>query len=61
MHIVFQAMERKRKEQQQLQEEIMRINADVMRAKEKRLEEEKMANTRAMDYLKQKMVKRKQF
>lgn len=61
MHVFLQAMENKRKEQQLLQEEIMRINADVTRAKEKRLEEEKLANTRAMDYLKQKMVKRKQF
>ncbi|XP_014327701.1 cilia- and flagella-associated protein 45-like [Xiphophorus maculatus] len=57
----LEAMENKRKEQQLLQEEIMRINADVTRAKEKRLEEEKLATTRAMDYLKQKMEREEEF
>ncbi|XP_008424133.1 cilia- and flagella-associated protein 45 isoform X1 [Poecilia reticulata] len=56
-----EAMENKRKEQQLLQKEIMRINADVTRAKEKRLEEEKMTNLKAMDYLKQKMEREEEF
>ncbi|XP_054884937.1 cilia- and flagella-associated protein 45 [Poeciliopsis prolifica] len=57
----LEGLERKKKEQQLLQEEIMRINADVMRTKEKRLEEEKMANNKAMEYLKQKMEREEEF
>lgn len=38
----------------------MRINAEVVRAKEKRLEEEKLADMRTMEYLQKKLVSRKQ-
>uniref|UniRef100_A0A3B4AS07 Cilia- and flagella-associated protein 45 n=1 Tax=Periophthalmus magnuspinnatus TaxID=409849 RepID=A0A3B4AS07_9GOBI len=37
-------------------EEIRRINAETLRAKEKRKEEEKLADLRAMEYIKEKMV-----
>uniref|UniRef100_A0A3B4ARW9 Cilia- and flagella-associated protein 45 n=1 Tax=Periophthalmus magnuspinnatus TaxID=409849 RepID=A0A3B4ARW9_9GOBI len=50
-----QTLEKKKKEQEQLQEEIRRINAETLRAKEKRKEEEKLADLRAMEYIKEKM------
>ncbi|XP_055081927.1 cilia- and flagella-associated protein 45 isoform X2 [Periophthalmus magnuspinnatus] len=51
----LQTLEKKKKEQEQLQEEIRRINAETLRAKEKRKEEEKLADLRAMEYIKEKM------
>lgn len=53
----FQALEKKKAEQQQLQEEIMRINAETMRAKEQRREVEKVADMRDMEYIHKKMVR----
>lgn len=47
----------KREEQQRLQEEIMRINAETMRAKEQRREEEKLADMRDMEYVRNKLVR----
>lgn len=47
----------KREEQQRLQEEIMRINAETMRAKEQRREEEKLADMRDMEYVQNKLVR----
>lgn len=43
-------------EQQLLQEEIKRINAETMRAKERRIEEEKLADMRVKEYLLKKQV-----
>ncbi|KAI4815988.1 hypothetical protein KUCAC02_006109 [Chaenocephalus aceratus] len=51
----LEALENKRKKQECLQEEIMRINAETMQAKERRLEEERQADMRDMEYLKNKM------
>lgn len=45
--------------QQLLQEEIMRINAEVMRAKEKKLEEEKLSDMRDAEFQQKKMVRLK--
>ncbi|XP_012705604.2 cilia- and flagella-associated protein 45 [Fundulus heteroclitus] len=57
----LKAREKKRKEQQLLQEEIMRINAEVMQAKEKRLEQEKLDDTRAMEYLQKKLEREAEY
>lgn len=52
-----QELEKKRAEQQHLQEEVMRINAETMRAKQQRREEEKVADMRDMEYIQKKMVR----
>lgn len=52
-------MENKREEQQHLHEEVMRINTEIMQAKEQRREEEKLADMRNMEYMRNKMVRRK--
>lgn len=52
-----QMLEKKRAEQQYLQEEVMRINAETMRAKQQRREEEKLADMRDMEYIRKKMVR----
>lgn len=44
-------------EKKLLQEEIIRINAEVAKAKERRAEEERLADTRAMEYLQKKLVR----
>uniref|UniRef100_A0A3Q2CRS5 Cilia- and flagella-associated protein 45 n=1 Tax=Cyprinodon variegatus TaxID=28743 RepID=A0A3Q2CRS5_CYPVA len=59
--VSFQAQEQKRKEQQLLQEEIKRVNAEVLRAKEKQLEEEKLADKRAAEYLEQKLKREEEY
>lgn len=53
----FQVLEKKREEQQRLQEENMRINAETIRAKEQKREEEKLADMRDMEYLQKKLVR----
>ncbi|KAM3616462.1 uncharacterized protein V6R79_018424 [Siganus canaliculatus] len=55
------ALQRKRERQQQLHEEVMRINAETMRAKEQRREEEKMADMRDMEYMKKKLEREAEF
>ncbi|KAF3847982.1 hypothetical protein F7725_021010 [Dissostichus mawsoni] len=55
------ALEKKRKKQECLQEEIMRINAETMQAKERRLEEERQADMRDREYLKNKMERASEF
>lgn len=55
-HSHCQALEKKRAEQQHLHEEVLHINAETMRAKEKRREEEKLADMRDMEYIQKKMV-----
>lgn len=55
--VFFQALEKKREEQQRLHEEIMRINAETMQAKEQRREEEKLADMRDMEYSRNKLVR----
>ncbi|KAK1900408.1 Cilia- and flagella-associated protein 45 [Dissostichus eleginoides] len=57
----LEALEKKRKKQECLQEEIMRINAETMQAKERRLEEERQADMRDMEYLKNKMERASEF
>lgn len=57
MVVSSQALERKREEQRRLQEENMRINAETMRAKEQRREEEKLADRRDMEYIQKKLVR----
>lgn len=52
----LQALERKKEEQQRLKEENMHINSETIRAKERRKEEEKMADLRDLEYMKNKMV-----
>lgn len=52
----LQALERKKEEQQSLKEENIRINSETIRAKERRREEEKMADLRNLEYMKNKMV-----
>ncbi|XP_034556857.1 cilia- and flagella-associated protein 45 isoform X2 [Notolabrus celidotus] len=49
------ALEKKREGQQQLQEEIRCINAETMKAKEQRIEEEKLADMRDMEYIRSKL------
>ncbi|XP_010776750.1 uncharacterized protein [Notothenia coriiceps] len=58
---LLQALEKKRKKQECLQEEIMRINAETMQAKERRLEEERQADMRDMEYLKNKMERASEY
>lgn len=43
-------------EQQRMQEEIMRINTETLRVKEQRMKEEKLADIKAMEYIKKKQV-----
>ncbi|XP_075956661.1 cilia- and flagella-associated protein 45 [Anarhichas minor] len=57
----LKAMEKKREEQQCLQEEIMRINTETMRAKELRREEGKLADTRNMEYMRNKMKREAEY
>ncbi|KAM6931667.1 cilia- and flagella-associated protein 45 [Lycodopsis pacificus] len=57
----LKAMEKKREEQHCLQEEIMRIDTETMRAKELRREEEKLADTRNMEYMRNKMKREAEY
>lgn len=57
----FKALEKKRMEQQLLQEEIKRINAETMRAKKWRMEEEKLADMRAKEYIKKKQEREAEY
>lgn len=52
----LQTLERKKEEQERLKEENMRINSETIRTKERRREEEKMADLRDLEYVKNKMV-----
>lgn len=53
----FQALEKKKEEQRRLHEENMRINAETIRAKEQRREEEKLADRRDREYIQKKLVR----
>lgn len=53
----LKTLEKKKEEQQRLKEENMRINSETIRAKEWRREEEKMADLRDLEYMKNKMVR----
>lgn len=53
----LQALEKKKEEQQRLKEENLRINSETIRAKERRREEEKVADLRDLEYMKNKMVR----
>lgn len=55
--VFLQTLDRKKEEQQRLQEEIMRINTETVQAKEQRREEEKLADMRDMEYIKNKLVR----
>ncbi|KAM4565594.1 cilia- and flagella-associated protein 45 isoform 2-T2 [Odontesthes bonariensis] len=57
----LKASERKKMVQQLLQGDVMRINAETMRAKERRLEEEKMADMRDMEYTKKKLEREEEY
>uniref|UniRef100_A0A8C2XI29 Cilia- and flagella-associated protein 45 n=1 Tax=Cyclopterus lumpus TaxID=8103 RepID=A0A8C2XI29_CYCLU len=59
--LLLQAMEKKREEQQHLNEEIMRINTETMQAKEQRREEEKLADMRNMEYMRNKMKREAEY
>ena len=59
LDVSLQALVRKREEQQHLQEEVMRINAETMQAKEQRREEEKLADIRDIAYIRKKQVRSK--
>uniref|UniRef100_A0A3B3HBL8 Cilia- and flagella-associated protein 45 n=1 Tax=Oryzias latipes TaxID=8090 RepID=A0A3B3HBL8_ORYLA len=48
-------------EKKLLQEEIIRINAEVAKAKERRAEEERLADTRAMEYLQKKLEREAEY
>ncbi|XP_005914524.1 cilia- and flagella-associated protein 45 isoform X1 [Haplochromis burtoni] len=52
----LKAKEKNRMEQQRMQEEIMRINAETLRVKEQRMKEEKLADIKAMEYIKKKQA-----
>jgi hypothetical protein len=52
-----QALEKKRQQQSLLQDEIERINRETIQAKEQKKEQEKLADLKAMEYTKQKMVR----
>lgn len=54
-----QALERKKEEQRHLHEENLRINAETIRTKEQRREEEKLLDMRDMEYTKKKLVSSK--
>ncbi|KAM8767905.1 cilia- and flagella-associated protein 45 [Acanthopagrus schlegelii] len=57
----LKALEKKREEQQKLQEEVIRINAETMWAKEQRKEEEKLADMRDMEYIKRKLEREAEY
>lgn len=54
--VSFQAQEKKKQEQRHLHEENLRINAESVRSKMKRREEEKLLHLRDMEYTKKKLV-----
>lgn len=56
----LKALEKKKEEQQCLKEENIRINSETIRAKERRREEEKKADLRDLEYMKNKMVSKNQ-
>ncbi|XP_041656433.1 cilia- and flagella-associated protein 45 isoform X2 [Cheilinus undulatus] len=56
-----QALEKKREEQRHLQREIISINAETMRAKEQRREEEKLADLRDMEYIQNKLEREAEY
>ncbi|KAM9853491.1 LOW QUALITY PROTEIN: cilia- and flagella-associated protein 45-like [Aulostomus maculatus] len=57
----LQALERKREEQLHLHQEVMRINAETIRVKEQRKEEEKLADIRDMEYIKNKLKREAEY
>uniref|UniRef100_A0A8C5I2X0 Cilia- and flagella-associated protein 45 n=1 Tax=Gouania willdenowi TaxID=441366 RepID=A0A8C5I2X0_GOUWI len=57
----FQALKKKREDQLLLQEEIKRINAETMRAKEQRMEQEKQADMRDLEYIQKKLEREAEF
>ncbi|XP_069460793.1 cilia- and flagella-associated protein 45 [Ambystoma mexicanum] len=57
----FKDMERKRLEQLEIQEEVKRINAENIKKKEGRLEQEKLADLRVVEYNKQKMAREAEY
>uniref|UniRef100_A0A672H6K0 Cilia- and flagella-associated protein 45 n=1 Tax=Salarias fasciatus TaxID=181472 RepID=A0A672H6K0_SALFA len=54
-------LRKKREEQKLLQGEIMRINAETMHAKEQRKEQEKLADLRDLEYIRQKMEREAEY
>lgn len=56
----LQALERKKEELRHVHEENMRINAESIRTKVQRREEEKLLDMRDLEYLKKKLVSGKQ-
>ncbi|XP_037533704.1 cilia- and flagella-associated protein 45 [Nematolebias whitei] len=57
----LKALEDKKMKQQLLQEEIMRINAEVTRAKEKKLEEEKLSDMRDAEFQQKKLERQAEY
>lgn len=57
----FKDMEQKRLEQLEIQAEIKRINAENIKRKEEKLEQEKQADLRVLEYNKQKMAREAEY
>ncbi|KAM7399561.1 hypothetical protein PAMP_018826 [Pampus punctatissimus] len=57
----LKALEKKKEQQQRLQQEIIRINSETVRAKEQRREEEKLADMRDMEYIKNKLEREAEY
>lgn len=56
--MLSQAIERKKEEQKNLLQEIQRINEDNLLAKEQKKEEERLADLRAVEYTRKKLVRK---
>ncbi|XP_029111767.1 cilia- and flagella-associated protein 45-like isoform X1 [Scleropages formosus] len=56
----LEALQRKKEQQEQLQLEVFKINQETLRAKELRLEEERLADQRNLEYIQQKMEREAQ-
>ncbi|XP_029372731.1 cilia- and flagella-associated protein 45 [Echeneis naucrates] len=57
----LKTLEERRRKQQLLHEEVMRINSETMRAKERRKEEEKLADMKDMEYIRKKMEREAEY
>lgn len=56
--ILSQAIERKKEEQRILLQEIQKINEENLLAKEQKKEEERLADLRAVEYTRKKLVRK---
>lgn len=56
--MLSQAIERKKEEQKNLLQEIQKINEENLLAKEQKKEEERLADLRAVEYTRKKLVRK---